>query len=176
MSQYYYTTASLPMLFYEEDAPVSRSVFLETCGIELAEEDCRLIQKTDLNDTESSEPTCAVLEEWRAWEKTLRNKLASLRAQRKGEDAEKHIREGEDVFGVERTAHEAFGNDSPLAGEDILNRARWAFLDELETFHYFDMEKLVIYFLKLQILERKSLFDEEKGTGRFESIVETLSG
>ncbi len=97
MSQYYYTAASLPMLFYEEDAPVSRSVFLETCGIELAEEDCRLIQKTDLNDTESSEPTCAVLEEWRAWEKTLRNKLASLRAQRKGEDAENHIREGEDV-------------------------------------------------------------------------------
>lgn len=176
MSQYYYTVASLPMLFYEEDASVSHSEFIQMCETGLTPRDYSVLKAANLCDLEDIEPSCPALEEWRSWERSLRNKIAILRAQRKGLEPEKHLREGTETVGVEQIAHEACGQDSPLVGEDVLNRARWSFLDDLETGHHFDTAKLVAYSLKLQILERKALFDEEKGTGRFESIVKTLSG
>ena len=38
-------------------------------------------------------------------------------------------------------------------------------IDELSTGHFFDMEFLRAYRLKLQILERHELFEEERGFG-----------
>ncbi len=157
------------MLFYDGDLPMSRSTFLEMCGIELTDGDYRLIENTSY-DFSRAQPTSSALDAWHAWEGALRNELAGLRAQTKGWEAEKYIREGPEAFGVEQIAREAMGG-SPLAGENVLNRARWAFLDELETGHHFDMEKLVVYFLKLQILERKASFDKEKGTNRLGDIL-----
>ncbi len=160
------------MLFYEEDLPLSRSKFLEMCGIELADEDCRLIENASIRDLDGDGPTCRALEAWRAWEGTLRNELVKVRAQTKGWEAEKYFREGLDGFGVEQTVREAAGFSSPLSAEHTMNRARWSFLDDLETGHHFDMEKLVVYFLKLQLLERKVSFDKEKGTDKFEELID----
>ncbi len=172
MSRYYYTVASLPMLFYDGDLPMSRSTFLEMCAIELTDNDYRLMEKTSLSDFSGVHQSASnALEAWRTWEGSLRNELAGLRSQTKGWEAEKYVREGSEAFGVEQTAREATGTDSPLAGEDVLNKARWSFLDGLEVGHHFDMEKLVIYFLKLQILERKASFNKEKGLGKFEELV-----
>ena len=175
MNQYYYTVASLPMLFYDQDLPISREEFMERCGIELADEDMDLIKKTSIQDLDTTDPTCPVLEAWRAWEKALRNELVKLRAQAKGWDAEESLRETEDIFGVQQVAREAFAQDSPLQGEDVLNRARWSFLDDIERGHHFDTEKLAVYSLKLQLLERKASFDREEGSQAFENVVESLS-
>ncbi len=175
MNRYYYTVASLPMLFYEEDLSLSIPTLLEMSVIDLADEDYRLIENAGMRDLDGGDPTCQALEAWRAWEGTLRNELVKVRAQTKGYEAEKYVREGPEAFGVERVAREAAGDSSPLAGEDTLNRARWAFLDDLETGHHFDMEKLVVYFLKLQLLERKALFNTEKGTEKFEELIGNLS-
>ena len=155
MNQYYYTIASLPMLFYEEDLPLSRSKFLGMCRIELADEDYRLIENASIRDLDGVGPTCRALETWRAWEGTLRNELAGLRAQTKGWEAEKYVREGPEAFGVEQVAREAAGDSSPLSAEHTSNRVRWSFLDDLETGHHFDVEKLVVYFLKLHHLYLK---------------------
>ncbi len=175
MSHYYYTVASLPTLFYERDLSISRDVFMEMCRTEMTPEDYRLIENTSMDNLEGVGPTCTVLREWRALERCLRNELARLRAQRKGCDTEKYVREGIDVFGVQEAARHATSESTPLQGEDALNRARWSFLDEIETQHHFDVEKLVIYCLKLQILERKALFDREKGTEVLEAAVEVVS-
>lgn len=164
------------MFFYDEALPLSRQAFLEMCGIELADEDYRLIENASTHDLDGGGPTCRALDAWRAWEGTLRNELVKVRAQTKGWEAEKYVREGPEAFGVERTAREAAGDNSPLAGEDTLNRARWSFLDDLETGHHFDMEKLVVYFLKLQLLERKASFDKEKGAEKFEEIIRMSPG
>ncbi len=158
------------MLFYDGDLPMSRSTVLEMCDIELTDDDSSLMRNASISDLSSAQPTSSALEAWRTWEGALRNELAGLRAQTKGWEAEKYVREGLEAFGVEQVAREA-GGSSPLAGEDVLNKARWSFLDELEVGHHFDMEKLVIYFLKLQILERKASFDKEKGTEQFEELI-----
>ena len=173
MSTYYYTVASLPMLFYDQDLPLSRESFLDMCERELTMADLHTLRNTSLSEPGSAGGTCPAPRQWRTWERGLRNELVVLRAHRKGLDPEKYLRENPDVFGISGIARDAFDQHSPLMGEDVLDRARWLLLDELETGHYFDLEKLVVYFLKLQILERKALLDREKGAARFETVIET---
>ena len=60
---------------------------------------------------------------------------------------------------------------SPLAAEGVLDRARWSWLEELESGHYFDGERLALYLLKLRILERRARFVKDLGSARFEELV-----
>lgn len=62
------------------------------------------------------------------------------------------------------------GETSPLLMEKKFEEERWNFLEDREIGRHFDLETLVIYFLKLQILERLASFDTEKGKVLFESI------
>lgn len=101
----------------------------------------------------------------------VRNALVRLRAVRLGLEPDEFVRG--DIFDHSQTllAEEAFNANSPLMAEEILNKARWRYLDELEFGHYFDIERLVIFFIKLQILERISLFDTEKGRDALDAVV-----
>jgi len=78
-------------------------------------------------------------------------------------------------MGSAELAAEAAGMINPLEAESLLNRARWQFLEQLEVGHYFDVERLVVYSLKLQLLERIALYDREKGRERFEEIFGKLN-
>jgi len=164
------------MLFYDRGLPLSRDAFLDACGRELTGSDLALVKGASIRDTEPASPTCDVLDSWRTWETSLRNHLVRLRASRKGWDADTYLRESDDVYGTAEIARAAFGEGSPLDGEEILNRARWSRVNELEAGHHFDVEKLVTYHLKLQILERKSSFDKEAGSKKLESVLQTRDG
>jgi len=63
---------------------------------------------------------------------------------------------------------------NPLEIEKRLMRAQWDFLEEQEIGHFFDLDFLIIYYLKLQILERMFSFNKEKGQQNLEaySLVE----
>ena len=52
----------------------------------------------------------------------------------------------------------------------IIQRARWQYLDELSTRHYFDIDMLVLYMLKLLVLERNEALQREEGAERFNEI------
>ena len=62
----------------------------------------------------------------------------------------------------------------PLEIEKEILLLRWNFLEDQEMGHFFDLSFLIIYYLKLQILERLFSFDKERGKERFEnySLVE----
>jgi hypothetical protein len=62
-----------------------------------------------------------------------------------------------------RAAQGAAQCEDPLEGELSIEREKWSFLERLETGHFFDLEALVAYALKLQILERRALFEAERG-------------
>jgi hypothetical protein len=72
--------------------------------------------------------------------------------------------------GVSEVAREAFQATSPLDAESVLNKARWEYLELLETGNYFNLSKLIIYFLKLQVLQRKMEIDKEKGKAVFTEV------
>lgn len=169
--QYYFTVAQLPFLRYDNEKFMSPSEFLEICPNYVSNRDMNLLTKANIHSLEIQGYQPKVLELFLAFEKGLRNELVLLRAGKKGIEPGPFLKTVSDSSGLKNLAREAFEEESPLTAEAILNRARWDYLDELEGDHYFDIEKLILYYLKLQILERQASFDQEKGKALYNSII-----
>jgi hypothetical protein len=174
LSSYYFTVSSLPYLRFEDPPPLSLDAFHTVCVQWLKPTDYRLVSNASLADLSDTHPTCPVLERWREWEISLRDELVKLRAARLGVDPFRYLVPSSFVIGSAELAQEASGMVNPLEAEGLLNRARWRILEELEVGHYFDVERLVVYSLKLQLLERKALYERERGREKFEGIFEKL--
>jgi hypothetical protein len=176
LSQYYYLVATLPLLLYQSERSLSREEFLELCRTQLGKSDFRILAEADLEVHGGRPSGCAVLDSWRSWESCLRNELVKLRARRKGVEPAGHLVEAREQLGLGEIARQALGEASPLAAEELLNRARWDYLDQLETMHYFDLSRLVLYSLRLQLLERRrSLADRERGGASFQSQYQSIT-
>lgn len=130
------------MLEFGMKPPFSHEEFLERCRGQLSARDIGIVRETGSRA-------------WKMFERTLRNELARNRAIRMHKDPQQHVREDIrfDPF-IAPFSHWAVSQDSPLDAELYLDRVRWEKLDELAVGHYFDIEILVIYSLKLKILER----------------------
>lgn len=175
MSQYYYVVASLPLLAYEMEKQYTTEDFLSVCAEQLSGRDYRLLADSELSWREGRKTTSALLEAWWRFDRSMRNELAGLRAARKGEEADKYLRGETDLLAAQEIARGAFSQESPLQAEEMLIRAAWSYLDELELGHYFDLEKLIVFYLRLQILKRKNSFTREKGMENFQTIYQSVT-
>lgn len=162
INQHYYLVASLPHLAFGKQAPISREAFLSECQKWLDSRSLRMVEKLDLNDISPGRRDSDVVREWKEFEFDLRSELAKIRRSRK-EGAKEHI----PLFlkGI-------FEEDTPLLMERRFEEKRWEFLEEKEFGLHFDLRALFVYFLKLQILERLSRFDKEKGKAVFDGLCE----
>ncbi|MCK5674918.1 MAG: DUF2764 family protein, partial [Spirochaetales bacterium] len=129
------------------------------------------ISLSNLKDMDSS---ISLIKKWLSWEGTLRNEIAKLRSVSLGVDSGQFIYDTPSNSEAPGIAKNAYKMDSPLLAEEVMDKARWQFLDELEQGHYFDLEKLIVYSLRLQILERKSMFTTENGNEKFQKIYENI--
>lgn len=172
MRQYYYMIASLPLLKSDSPPPFDIEDLFYSCRGNIKDSDLTLLETVSLEPGDSAGNE--MLERWYDWETSLRNELVRLRSQRKAADSDKYLREGDVFPGVPEVAREAFTQESPLSAEEILNRARWAKLEELEVGHYFDMVKLMVYTLKLQLLQRQSRFTKELGQEKFGAVYDQI--
>ena len=100
--------------------------------------------------------------------------MVKLRASRLGLSPEVYLVDEENVYGTHRIATEAFKIDSPLEAELYLISERLNYLDSLLVGHYFDITFLIIYYLKLQALERASYFDSEIGFENYKKIYKNI--
>ena len=154
MTNFYpYLISSLPMLHFGARPPFSFTRFLEICRDKISAEDFGLIELAQEGYAyKGAQPT---LKKWAVLETGLRNELVKIRASRKHLDPSKYIRD-EEYAGV-HIAHVAMQAQRSLAileAERILDQERWRVLDELAVGHYFDLDALIVYALKLFILER----------------------
>lgn len=173
MAEYYYTVASLPMLSLGQEPPISIDYFLENCSYTMGEEDYQVLLSAVIVPVQkSAHPAIAM---WQNWERTLRNELAVLRSQKTGIDYEIYLREGETTTGVSDAVREAGNAANPQIAEDILDSARWRFLDEIEGAHNFDLTKLIVYYLKLQIAERKMMMNQQNGENKYQEIYQGIT-
>jgi len=101
----------------------------------------------------------------------LRNELARIRGKRTGRDSEAYLRKDAINPAWAGRLREILEELSPLKAEVLFSQILWSILDELLVGHHFDTASLVIYYLKLQILERIALFDLEIGKQKLESIL-----
>lgn len=172
MSQYYFAVASLPMLFYGTDTGPDRDEFLQICLENCSGKDFRIIESAGLEPVARDNH---LLRRWSSWETSLRNELVTLRAKDLQKDPSRYLRDESSFFtDISDIAREAYNQESPLQAEEVLNQARWNRLEELETGHHFDLEKLIVYHLKLQLNERKALFTKKAGEENFTRVYESV--
>ena len=150
---YVYLISSLPALHFEAKPPFSFEAFLSKCRDFIPQKDLEVLKS--LRSEELPQPRNQTLIKLSGFETLLRNELVKLRAVRKKIPPEKYLRpNGYSGISIYHIAIAAQRNPSPLEAEKILDQARWDFLDELSLGHYFDLDFLIIYGLKLLILER----------------------
>jgi hypothetical protein len=166
LSQYYYTMASLPMLSYDGSLHITHELFLDYCSRELSEDAMKKLLNCNISVPDNEELLEGAAKHFWEWEKSLKNELVKLRAKNMNVDEKEYIHDGETLFGVPDIA--------PLEAENFLNRSRWSALNELGTGHFFDFHALAIYYLQLQLLERKHLFDADKGFENYQQIYKNI--
>jgi hypothetical protein len=155
-SYYTYLISSLPMLQVASKPALSLNDFLSRCAELIPEHDVALIRRALSTEAYSLElPLPGVLLKWKEFDLALRNELVRVRALRKKVDPSKFLRQ-DTHFDINLThiAQAALRQVSILEAERYLDLERWKALDEISRGHYFDLDFLLVYGLKLAILER----------------------
>jgi hypothetical protein len=180
VAQYYYLVSTLPMLSFDSEKYPAEGDFLDACAARMSQGEYRRLIHTQLEVEPDYQPQTEVQAWWYRQELALRNALVRVRAAALNRDAEENIRRtpegrelGDDpaIVGVVR---EAYSLDSPLRQEERLLQHRWQLLEEASVGHFFDLDTLVLYYLKLKILGRRSYFESERGSESFDETYKTV--
>lgn len=154
-SYYVYLISTLPMLNFGAGQAFSWEKFLSLIERFIPEKEARILREISLQPQGDSKDLHPTLKKWQDFDTRLRNELVKVRAAHKHLEASKYLRDYEyPDIPLGHLALSVYRNPSILAGERMLDEARWRFLDELAFGHYFDLDFLIIYALKLLILER----------------------
>jgi len=157
MPAYYtYLISSLPMLNFSAKLPFSLEDFFNKCKNLIPDQELEILRNL-CNQNSYSLGVCKVdsLKEWVNFEVALRNELVRARASRKKIEPLKFLRLPDSAQAwISHIAMLAYRSTLILEAEKILDQARWNFLEDLSQGHYFDFDYLLIYGLKLKILER----------------------
>ena len=168
---YYYFAASLPMINWEGKLPMTSEEFLLTAHRLLAEGDRELVQRLIEDDNECVETDNAVALSWIKFNRNFRNEIAWFRAHRAHKDPLKSIRTTkENEPSLREVVYEASRMPDLLEAEKLLDRTCWQFLDDLAGGHYYDLEFLICYGLKLKILQRHHKYKSPKGHDAFDEM------
>jgi len=168
---YVYLVASLPHLELAGAPPFTSAELLFSCGGVLRQdhwEDLRAIVGGAPRDVRSPEARRLVDAETQ-----LRNALARIRAQRAGVEyaARSHPHSPFDMR-VEQVAARALAIEDPLERELVLDRHRWALLDEVASQPAFGVQAVFAYALKLRIVEKWAALSDEDGLDVALQVVE----
>lgn len=172
MSSYYYLISTLPTLDPEKGLALTEAEFLVLCEKHLTRNDFRVISSVTGAETDLPNST---LRAWLEFEQSLNHALAEERAQRlEHVKNEMYVNTFEKNPQIAEAVRKAVTEESPLLGEKILDAAKFAFLDDLEVNHFFDLTKLIVYYLKLRILEREQYFDFVRGDEEFKRLLSNI--
>ena len=172
---YTYILSSLPYLEFGAKPPLPYSDFMLFCkplleDMDRLQLDCARI---DIESIPFEQVTHPFLLTWIAFENTLRNELVQIRAKSMNVQADAYLRPLLGFHGdLLDLLTQALEDPSPYRVEVNLLSIRWDFLNRQEVGHYFDLAALLVYGLKLQILERMATFEEEKGQQILNLILE----
>lgn len=166
---YPYLLASLPHLRFSKPPEISSDEFLERCSDLIDAEAFDMLQGIFEGRHDDRSP---VLNEYNGFRCSLDHEIAQLRNAR----LERQLPLSTEPMSEapQPQAEEAFGAHNPLEGE--MNRLYhlWDRLKQMAGRHFLDQEALVIYALRLRLLERKSRFDAEKGRDRLRELAHDL--
>lgn len=160
MDRYYYLAAQLPLLSFGADLQIDSGSFLRETEKWLSPSDYSILSGLSLDDFSRTGEDPPILKEYKLFESKLRHELAFWRKSRqeKGD------------FKPETFPISIVREASPLETEKKLLFLRWDFIEDKEGGHYFDLAFLIMYLLKIKILERLFTFNKEKGAKKFQEV------
>ncbi len=162
MDKYYYLIAQLPMLYFDREPFFSIEGFLKEAKRWMPRRDYRTLSRVNLFDVKAKNNSPGILRKIMKFEHQFRSELSQWR-QTRGSETE--IKPVSFPFSMIKE-----GN--PLEVEKKMLQYRWAFIDELEKTHHFDLGFLILYYLKLQILQRIRSFNQEEGLKILRSVID----
>ena len=174
---YYFFCASLPSLRFGAAAPLRLAEFDALCGEELAPEAFAALRRGSLlpgrSDDGASLPR--LYAEYQRFEQYLRTRIA-LRRVRRDEDQPSRLPDPAEYYTeVDTVIGQAAGLE-PAERERAIDRLRWRRIEELETGHDFDFDRLCACRLKLLILEKYRERKVEPGRERFNAALDRITG
>ena len=160
MDKYYYVVAQLPLLAYDKEPAMSSEAFLEEAEKWLSGKDYAILSQARYDSTDIGISKPKLLKAYVAQEFLFRSELAAWRkAQKEGVD-----------YKPESFPVSLIKDGNPLDIEKGLLNRRCDMISQVESDHHFDLEFLILYFFKVQILEKLSLYNKEKGLEIFQKI------
>jgi hypothetical protein len=160
MDKYYYIVSQLPMLFFDKETSITIEYFLQESVKWLSSKDFMILSQVNISDISFDKKGPKVWQQYREFEYEFRNELALWR---------KSLRVGQEYKPISFPLS-LVKEGNPLNVEKRLLKRKWDFIKGMEQDHHFDLEFLILYHLKLQILQRLFLFNKEKGMETFQNI------
>ena len=150
--------------------PLTSQEFLTECQRLLTVAEFNLVKQA-LSDEENSagHPTVRA---WKEFYQNLRNEMAWFRATEQNKDPLIFLRgqrQEEDLAMTTVLVAAAKASD-PLAAEKILDLFIWEKLESLGAQHYFDIDQLIVYGLKLKMIERHAVISSKQGLDKFTEL------
>ena len=173
---YVFLSASLPELIFGQAPALTVAEFDELAAAVLPEK--RVWELAQLNLPLTAATTdnlpLPIQRQFCAFERFLRTRISALRAKKL--EWEYPVPASEAFFTeVVRTLTEAAKIANPVEREELVDRLRGSFLDELESGHNMDLEHLCVYRIRLQILSGYRERDFADGQKRFQTVLEQMS-
>ncbi len=173
MKNHYYTLAALETIRLGEKIPISEEYFLQFAKDTIDAKSYQVLLKSRWGLTE---PTgFSFTDRILSWEKELRLELAKARILKLPFDAPPNLQTSDGNYSLLEHVRAVMSLDSPLDAERYLDQLRWNFLEEIGARHYFDLEALVVYYLKLQLALRQEKLNEELGRDSFKKEYAALA-
>ncbi|MBN1479456.1 DUF2764 family protein [candidate division KSB1 bacterium] len=160
MDKYYYVVAQLPLLTFDKEPAITIASFLQETEKWLSSRDYAILSRARYDSTDIGITKPGLLKEYIQMEVQFRTELATWRKARQ---------EGVD-YKSESFPASLVKDGNPLEIEKALLKRRWDKIAQVEPDHHFDLEFLILYFFKLQILEQLSLYNKEQGLEIFQKI------
>ncbi|MDT3390267.1 MAG: hypothetical protein LIR25_06760 [bacterium] len=168
MPSRYYFLSSLPMLRFQDHAPVTWERFLDEAHGNVSEADYRIL----CGIADGSDGGHGFLRSWNQMNRRLDDAVNAQRRSNLGLD---------DVSGVvfreldiEKVSNAACGAKNPLEAEMILMKFRYDWLEREKGLEPFSEKALLSYALQLRILLRKDLFTVESGNSEYNRLFDII--
>ena len=168
MPSRYYFLASIPMLRFQDHAPITWEKFLSEARGNISEADYRLLCALD----GGSDCGNAFLKAWNSMNASLDSAINDQRKALLGRDDTSGIMFRD--LDMEQACNAAMSAKNPLEAELFLMRFRYDWLEGEKGFDPFSEKALLCYALQLRILLRKDLFTVESGNREYSAVFDKL--
>ncbi len=166
MASYYYLISSLPTLKTDAPMPFSYDEFLSMCVNAVNNNVFYYLKNLSL--TSENGP---LVRQWGIFYNHLMKSLEKVRTLKLGKPFNENVDKDELI---DKAVEAAMSADNPLIAEKILLKCQFDYLDSLVAMHSFDDYVLFGYAVKLKLLERQTVFDNENGKEEFKRLFENI--